>query len=154
MRLAVWLADGLGLGRIPVAPGTFGTLLGIPLYFLLAAFLPWPAYLALVLLTLPVSAWICAAGARHHGVHDPSMVVWDEVVGMLVALTAAPAGWVPVAVAFIAFRAFDILKPFPVGWLDARVPGGWGILLDDVVAGFYALAVVQLLFHFRPGWAG
>jgi phosphatidylglycerophosphatase A len=82
------------------------------------------------------------------------MVVWDEVVGMLVALTAAPPGWLPVAVAFIAFRAFDILKPFPVGWLDARVPGGWGVLLDDVVAGVYALAVVQLLFHFRPGWAG
>jgi phosphatidylglycerophosphatase A len=154
MKPAVWLADGLGLGRIPFAPGTFGTLLGIPLYFLLSAFLPWPLYLAVVVATLPVSAWICGVGARHHGVPDPSMVVWDEVVGMLVALTAAPAGWAPVVVAFIAFRAFDILKPFPVGWLDARVPGGWGVLLDDVVAGIYALAVVQLLFHFRPGWAG
>ena len=69
---------------------------------------------------------------------------------LLVALTAAPAGWAPVVVAFIAFRGFDILKPFPVGWLDARIEGGWGVLLDDVVAGVYALAVVQILFVWRP----
>jgi phosphatidylglycerophosphatase A len=146
----VWLAEGLGLGRIPVAPGTFGTLLALPLYFALTAFLPWPAYLAVIAVTLPVSAWICGVGAAARGVHDPSSVVWDEVVGMLVALTAAPAGWLPLGVAFIAFRAFDILKPFPVGWLDARLGGGWGVLLDDVVAGIYALIVVQLVFVWRP----
>ena len=150
MRPGVWLAEGLGLGRMPFAPGTFGTLLALPLYLALTAFLPWPVYLAVIVLTLPVSAWICGVGAAARGSHDPSSVVWDEVVGMLVALTAAPAGWAPMAIAFIAFRAFDILKPFPVGWVDARVAGGWGILLDDVVAGIYALAVVQILFAWRP----
>lgn len=150
MRPVVWLAEGLGLGRIPFAPGTFGTLLALPLYLGLTAFLPWPAYLALILATLPLSAWICGVGAAARGVHDPGSVVWDEVVGMLLALTAAPSGWAPVGVAFIAFRAFDILKPFPVGWLDARLGGGWGVLLDDVVAGVYALAVVQILFVWRP----
>ena len=154
MRMAVWLAEGLGLGRIPWAPGTAGTLLALPIGLALGAVLPWWAYVAVIGVTLPVHAWICGAGAAARGVHDPSAVVWDEVVGMLVALTAAPAAWKVVLAAFIAFRAFDILKPFPVGWLDARMAGGWGILLDDVVAGFYALAVVQLLFHFRPGWAG
>ena len=150
MRPVVWLAEGLGLGRIPFAPGTFGTLLALPLYLALTAFQPWPIYLAVVVLTLPLSARICGVGAQARGVHDPSPVVWDEVVGMLVALTAAPAGWAPLAVAFIAFRAFDILKPFPVGWGDARMAGGWGILLDDVVAGVYALLVVQLVFAWRP----
>jgi phosphatidylglycerophosphatase A len=152
MRAAVWVAEGLGLGRIPIAPGTFGTLLALPLYVALTAVLPWPAYLALIIATLPVSAWVCSVGSGARGVHDPSSVVWDEVVGMLLALTAAPAGWAPVAVAFIAFRAFDILKPFPVGWLDARVGGGWGVLMDDVAAGIYALIVVQLVFAWRP-WA-
>lgn len=150
MRPVVWLAEGLGLGRIPFAPGTFGTLLGLPLYFALAAVLPWPVYLAVIVATLPLSAWVCGVGATARGEHDPSSVVWDEVVGMLVALTAAPAGWAPPLVAFIAFRAFDILKPFPVGWVDARIGGGWGVLLDDVVAGVYALVVVQILFAWRP----
>jgi len=150
VRPALWLAEGLGLGRMPFAPGTFGTLLAFPLYYGLSAILPWPAYLALIVVTLPVSAWICGAGSAARGVHDPSSVVWDEVVGMLLALTAAPPGWAAPVAAFIAFRAFDILKPFPVGWLDARVSGGWGVLLDDVAAGLYALAVVQILFAWLP----
>jgi len=151
MRPLVWLAEGLGLGRIPVAPGTFGTLLGIPLYLALSDLLPWYLYLLVILAAMPVHAWICAAGARAYGVGDPGGVVWDEVVGMLIALTAAPPGWAAIVAGFILFRAFDILKPFPIGWLDARIRGGWGIMLDDVVAGFYALAILQLLVH---GWPG
>ena len=150
MSPAVLLAEGLGLGRIPVAPGTFGSLLGLPLGLALAGLLPWPVYLALLAVTLPLHAWICGVGAEARGVPDPSPVVWDEVAGMLVALTAVPPGWAPPVAAFIAFRAFDILKPFPVGWLDVRLSGGWGVLLDDIVAGLYALAVVQVLFHWRP----
>lgn len=146
-----WLAEGLGLGRLPVAPGTFGSLLALPLYLLLSAFLPWPAYLALVLVTLPLHAWICEAGRRALGGSDPSPVVWDEVVGMLLALTAVPRGLLPLAVAFIAFRGFDILKPFPIGWIEARLPGGWGILLDDVVAGLYALLLIQVVLQLRAG---
>jgi len=150
VSLPVRLAEGLGLGRIPFAPGTFGSLLALPLYLALSALLPWPVYAAVLAVTLPVHAWICSAGARAYGGSDPSVVVWDEVIGLLVALTAVPRGWAPVAVAFIAFRGFDILKPFPIGWLEARVPGGWGILLDDVVAGIYALIVVQVAFQLRP----
>ncbi|MFA9461917.1 phosphatidylglycerophosphatase A [Thiohalorhabdus methylotrophus] len=154
MKPVVWLAEGLGLGRIPLAPGTFGTLLGIPLYMVLSAALPWHLYLLVVLAALPLHVWICSVGARAYGVGDPSGIVWDEVVGILIALTAAPPGWAPVVAGFIVFRAFDILKPFPISWLDARISGGLGIMLDDVVAGFYALATLQVLFHWWPWTLG
>ncbi len=151
MSLLVQLAEGLGLGRAPIAPGTLGSLLALPLHAFLAALVSWPAYAALILTTLPLHARICDAGRRAHDDPDPAVVVWDEVVGMLVALTALPPVGLPVALVFIAFRAFDILKPFPIGWLEAHIPGGWGILMDDVVAGLYAGLVGQIAFQLRPG---
>lgn len=137
------LACGLGLGLAPRAPGTWGTLLGVALFLPLAA-LPLPAYLALLLLLGALGIWICGRTAQELGRHDPSAIVWDEVVGFLTAMIAAPAGWIWILAGFALFRFFDIAKPWPVRAAE-RVRGGLGILLDDVVAGLLAFLVLQLL---------
>ena len=94
---------------------------------------------------------ICASVARTLGDPDPPAVVWDEIAGMLVALLALPPGWYWWAAAFVIFRAFDVLKPWPIGWLERRVRGGAGIMLDDLVAGAFAWAAVQALARLAGG---
>ena len=93
---------------------------------------------------LVLGVWLCGATARALAVHDHPAIVWDEIVGYLVTMTAAPAGWVWVILGFAVFRLFDIVKPWPIRLADKRVPGGFGIMFDDVLAGLYALAVLQL----------
>ncbi len=137
-----WLAFGFGSGLAPRAPGTFGTLAAVPLYLLLAP-LPLPIYLGLVLLFFAVGVWACERTSRDLGVHDASAIVWDEVVGFLLTMAAAPAGWVWLLLGFALFRLFDILKPWPIGWLDRRIGGGLGIMLDDIAAGALAWLVLQ-----------
>jgi phosphatidylglycerophosphatase A len=134
---------GLGLGAAPWAPGTFGTLLGIPCWWLMKD-LPLALYLGVLALLFAAGVWACHYTARALGVHDHPAIVLDEVVGFLVAMIAAPAGWLWVVAGFVLFRLFDIWKPWPIRWLDSRVHGGLGIMLDDVVAGAYALAALQL----------
>lgn len=138
-----WPALGFGLGAAPVAPGTFGTLLGIPLYLLFA---DWPAavYLAAVAALFLLGVLACRMTARALGVHDHPAIVFDEVVGYLVTMTLAPAGIGWLVAGFALFRLFDIWKPWPIRWIDRRVHGGLGIMLDDVLAGVYALLVMQL----------
>lgn len=139
-----WPALGFGLGAAPFAPGTFGTLLGIPLYLLLAE-LSLAGYLAALTLLFVAGVVLCHFTARSLGVHDHPAIVFDEVVGYLVAMTLAPSGIWSLAAGFALFRLFDIWKPWPIRWVDRRVHGGVGIMLDDVLAGGYALAVLQLL---------
>ncbi len=138
-----WLAFGLGAGLAPKAPGTFGTLAAVPLYLLLAP-LPLPAYLAVVAVLALLGIGVCGRTARDLGVHDHPGIVWDEVVGYLLTMSAAPPGWGWVLAGFVLFRLFDILKPWPIGWLDRRIGGGLGIMLDDLLAGALALVVLQL----------
>ncbi len=139
-----FLALGFGSGLAPRAPGTFGTLAAIPL-FLLVSGLPLPAYLLLTLLACVAGVWICGRAARDFGVHDHPAIVWDEIAGFLVTMIAAPAGLLWIVLGFLLFRVFDILKPWPIGWLDRRVDGGLGIMLDDIVAGVFAAVVLQVL---------
>ncbi len=134
---------GFGLGASPWAPGTFGTLLGIPCYWLMHD-LPLAFYLGVLALMFAAGVWACDYTARALGVHDHPAIVLDEVVGYLVAMIAAPAGWMWMAAGFVLFRLFDIWKPWPIHVLDRHVHGGLGIMLDDVVAGVYALGVLQL----------
>jgi phosphatidylglycerophosphatase A len=129
---------------VPWAPGTFGTLAAVPLYLALAP-LPLSAYLLTVATLTVLGFWVCEVAARDLGVHDHPAIVWDEVVGYLITMAAAPAGWIWVIAGFILFRAFDILKPWPCRRIDRSVGGGVGIVLDDVMAGIYAWAVLQLL---------
>ncbi len=137
-----WLAFGFGAGLAPWAPGTAGTLVGVPIYLLLAP-LPLSGYLAAVAGLGLIGVWACDKAAAELGEGDPSAVVWDEIVGLLVTLTAAPAGWRWVAAGVVLFRVFDILKPWPIGAIDRRLEGGRGIMLDDVLAGLCAWAVLQ-----------
>jgi phosphatidylglycerophosphatase A len=137
-----WLAYGFGSGLAPWAPGTAGTLAAVPLYLLLQP-LPLPWYLTLLLAFLLLGVWACDKTARELNVHDPSAIVWDEFLGYLLTMTAAPPGWVWVVLGFALFRFFDILKPWPIRELDRRVRGGLGVMLDDLAAGAMAWAVLQ-----------
>jgi len=136
------LAFGLGAGAAPKAPGTAGTLVAVPLYLLVSG-LPLWGYLAITVAAFLAGIWICGRTAEDLGTHDHPGIVWDEVVGFLVTMTAAPAGWAWFVAGFALFRGFDILKPWPIHWLDARVGGGLGIMLDDLAAGLFAFAVLQ-----------
>ena len=139
-----FLALGFGSGLVPVAPGTAGTLAAVPLYLLLQP-LTMNLYLALVVAMFIAGVPICTYAARRMGVHDHPAIVWDEVVGFLVTMSFAPSGWLWVAIGFALFRFFDVLKPWPIRWCDQRVHGGVGIMLDDLIAGVFAAAVLQLL---------
>ncbi len=135
---------GLGLGLAPKAPGTFGTLLGIPLVLLLAG-RPWPVYLAVTLGLLLLGWWAAARAERDLGRHDAPEVVIDEVVGYLVTLFLFPAQPLHLLLGFVFFRFFDIVKPWPVRWADRKVGGAWGVMLDDLLAGVYAWLALALV---------
>jgi phosphatidylglycerophosphatase A len=141
------LAAGFGSGLSPFAPGTMGTLVAIPIYLLIAG-LPLLAYLAICLVTFVMGIWLCDKTSKDLGVHDHGGIVWDEIVGYLVTMAGAPFGWQWILAGFILFRIFDILKPWPIRWLDKSVSGGFGIMLDDLVAGLFSAAILQLAYHF------
>lgn len=138
------LAFGFGAGCAPKAPGTFGTLVAIPMYWLLQGLSLW-LYLSMAVLLFVLGIWLCGRTARDLGVHDHSGIVWDEIVGYLVVMTAAPTGWLWMIVGFGLFRLFDILKPWPINIIDEGIGGGFGIMLDDLLAGVYACVVLQML---------
>ncbi len=144
-----FLAFGFGSGLAPIAPGTFGTLVAIPIYLLMQPLaLPW--YLLIVLAISLFGIWLCGASERMLGLKDPSGIVWDEIAGFLVTMIAAPQGWKWIAIGFVLFRLFDIWKPYPILLIDRKVGGGFGIMFDDIVAGIYALIVLQAIYHFFP----
>ncbi len=142
-----FLAFGFGSGLAPVAPGTFGTLVGIP-FFLFMVSLPLWAYLLLTLAFFLFGVWICDRSSKLLGVHDHGGIVWDEIVGYLVTMIAAPQGWEWIVIGFILFRIFDIFKPWPIAYLDRHVSGGFGIMIDDILAGVYAMFILQLLNYY------
>lgn len=141
------LAFGFGSGLAPKAPGTVGTLAAIP-FFLALSLLPENIYLGVCLLTFVVGIPICGASAKALGVKDHSGIVWDEFVGFWVTMAFAPAGWLWIAAGFALFRLFDIAKPWPISWVDRNVGGGFGIMLDDLIAGVFAAAILYLVAHF------
>lgn len=138
------LSFGLGTGLSPKAPGTVGTLLGFPLYWLIMVLPPLQQWVGLVILFL-LGIWCCEVTGRALGVSDHGAIVWDEVVAMAAVLVTAPAGMWWAMAAFVLFRLFDIWKPFPIGWVDARVKGGLGVMLDDALAAAMVMLVLQLV---------
>ncbi len=140
------LAFGFGLGRLPKAPGTFGTLAGIPFVLLCWQF-PVVIYLLITAMMALLGVWLCGQTARDLGVHDHPGIVWDEIVGYMITMTAAPPGWLWLVIGFVLFRFFDILKPWPIRTLDTHVHGGFGIMIDDVLAGVFAAVAMQLLMR-------
>lgn len=139
-----WIAYGFGSGLVPWAPGTFGTLAAVPLYLLMAP-LPLVWYLGILVVMFLVGLWACGKTARELNAHDPNAIVWDEFLGYLLAMTAAPQGWEWVLLGFVLFRFFDILKPWPILAIERRVRGGFGVILDDLIAGVMAMAVMHLV---------
>jgi len=137
------LAFGFGTGLAPVAPGTFGSLPGLLLFWLTVDFGLYVQAGVAVAIAL-AGIWICGESARRIGVHDHGGIVWDEIVGMYVTLLAAPlsvTGWV---LAFVLFRVMDIVKPWPIRDLDHSMRGGVGIMLDDLAAALYAAILLGL----------
>jgi len=138
------LATGFGSGLAPRAPGTVGSLAALPPAWALTL-CPVPVQLALVALAFAAGWWLCGAAARAAGVHDHPAIVWDEFAGLWLACVALPEGLWALPAAFLLFRLLDVLKPWPIRWIDRHVGGGLGIMLDDMLAGAGAWALVQAL---------
>jgi phosphatidylglycerophosphatase A len=138
--LALAVATFGGVGYAPAAPGTIASLVALPALPLLAGLRARAPSLAvaLVVLTVAVAIWAAGAAERVVGGHDASCIVIDEVAGLAVAGLLVPATWPAAGLAFLLFRLFDVVKPFPAGAVDRRVPGGIGVVGDDLVAGAYA----------------
>jgi phosphatidylglycerophosphatase A len=142
--IVLLLASNFGLGYAPVASGTFGTLAGIPVFYLMADLAP--GQFALVwLILLGLSFWAADQAGRYYGVVDDGRIVIDELVGYLVAVAWLPFSWTTAGLGFLLFRLFDITKPPPVSWFDRQLKNGFGVVLDDVAAGIYAAIVLHLL---------
>ncbi|MHB8211149.1 MAG: phosphatidylglycerophosphatase A family protein [Acidithiobacillus sp.] len=152
-----WLALGGGSGLSPILPGTMGTIAAIPLYLLLTLVVQNKVVYTLVLVTMiAVGPWLCGQAAREmqnggsgKRVLDPPAIVWDEWAGLLLTLWLVPFGWWTLLVGFLLFRFFDMLKPWPISWLDKHIHGGTGIMLDDIAAAIPALVLLRLVL-----WAG
>ncbi len=136
-----FLAMGFGSGLSPKAPGTAGTLVAVPLAWLMQPLGTW-VMLAIVAVTFAFGTWICDRVGRRLGVSDHGSLVWDEFVGYWFAIAFVPPGWAWLLAGFVAFRVFDILKPWPIRQADRHVHGGFGVMLDDLVAGGYAALVL------------
>jgi phosphatidylglycerophosphatase A len=141
---AVLLASGFGAGLSPIAPGTAGSLVGVLLYMAMVE-LPILHYVALTLVLAVAGVWVCDRAGKCLGVTDHPGIVWDEIVGLLITMTGTPWSWQSVVLGFAFFRLFDILKPWPIASIDRGVRGGFGVMLDDIMAGLYALACLQIL---------
>lgn len=139
-----FIAFGFGSGLMPKAPGTWGTLAAVPVYLLLINF-SQTIYFILMMLAFFGGIWVCEKVSNDLGVHDYKGIVWDEVVGYLLTMFMAPHGMKWMLCGFILFRIFDIWKPHPIGYIDKKVKGGMGIMLDDVLAALPAWLIMQFL---------
>lgn len=139
-----FIAFGLGSGAVPVAPGTAGTLAAIPCYLLLSL-LPATAYFLFVIAFIIFSSWLCDYISKQTHTHDHPGMCIDEFTGFFVTMLFAPAGWQWIVAGFALFRLFDILKPWPISYVDKHIHGGFGMILDDVLAGLASCAIIQLL---------
>jgi len=145
----LFLAFGFGSGLAKKAPGSFGTLAAIPLYWLFAQ-ADLLVYSLLTLIVTVAGVWICGLAAEKLEEHDFGGIVWDEIAGYLITMWLAPFTWQAMVSGFILFRIFDILKPWPIKWVDQQVHGGLGIMLDDVLAAVFAGGVLLLAVDW--GW--
>ncbi len=138
------IAFGFGSGLVPKAPGTAGTLLGLPLFWAIIRIAPdLPNQIILLIAMFVLGIWACGRAGRALGVADHGGMVWDEIVAFALVLLFTPAGVAWLVLAFALFRLFDILKPWPIRLADTRVKGGFGVMFDDLLAALYAIAVIK-----------
>jgi phosphatidylglycerophosphatase A len=140
----LFLAFGFGSGLAKKMPGTMGTVAAIPVYLLLVQ-VNNGLYGVLTLLLTVVGIWICESAANKLGEHDFGGIVWDEIAGFLITMSLVSFSWIAVIEGFILFRIFDIFKPWPIKWVDQKVAGGFGIMLDDVLAGVAAAIILYFV---------
>jgi phosphatidylglycerophosphatase A len=137
------LSFGFGSGLSPYAPGTAGTIAAIPVYLLLSMLNP-VFYLLATLASVFLGIYLCGRTSKVLGVHDHAAIVWDEFAGFFITMLFAPVSITTVILGFCLFRIFDIFKPWPASVIDTRIKGGMGVMLDDVIAGIYAMLILQL----------
>ena len=142
------LSLGLGSGLSPKAPGTAGTVAALIIYVVALQHLSLPYFTAVVVASCLVGFYLCGTTAKALGVHDHPGIVWDEFAGFWITVYALPEGWAWLLLAFVLFRLFDILKPWPISLLDKHVKGGIGIMIDDIVAGLFALFIIQAIVFY------
>lgn len=145
-RAVLFLATGFFIGTVPFAPGTFGSIIGLPICFLISRLHILPSVICTILFIF-FAIWIAAAAEKVLKKKDAGEIVIDEIAGLIVTFIGIPFTLKTVIVGFIIFRAFDILKPFPIGTLERKVAGGPGIVLDDVLAGLYANLILRLAIY-------
>ena len=145
-----WIAFGAGAGLFPRAPGTAGTVVAVPIYLAIGT-APLAVHALVVAVAIGAGIWVCGRTARDLGVHDHPGIVLDEIAGFLVTMTALPFEWPWIAAGFVAFRIFDVAKPWPISLADRRIGGGLGIMLDDVIAGAFACATLHVAHHLLGG---
>lgn len=139
-----FVACGFGTGAIPIMPGTFGSGIGVLLYLMLAG-LPLWAYLLTTFVLLGIGVYLCERTSRDFGVADHRALVWDEIASFPVVLMGIPLTWYYVLAGFILFRIFDIAKPWPICWFDKHIHGGFGVMLDDVLAALLSWLVLYII---------
>ncbi len=145
--LVLFLASNAGLGYSPLVPGTIGTLAGLPAFYLLAD-LSAPLYGLVWLSVFALAVWASHQAGRIYGVADDGRIVIDELAGYLVTVAFLPFTWWTALLGFFWFRVFDILKPPPANWVDRKLKNGFGVVLDDVLAGIYAAIALRLTLSF------
>jgi len=139
---AIWLATWFGCGLMKPAPGTWGTLGGLPVGILIAAIGGWPALLVAIITVSAAGYWAAGKFEEQSGEHDNGAIVIDEVAGVWIALIPAGLSIPHVIAAFLLFRFFDILKPWPISWADKKLPGAFGVMADDIIAGIFAALII------------
>lgn len=136
-----FFAFGFGSGLSPVAPGTMGTVAAVPVAILLKM-LPLAVFWPILAVAFLAGIGLCDRTSKRLGQHDPGGIVWDEMVAYWLTVAFVPLHWAWLLAAFVLFRVFDIFKPWPIGWVERRYGGGLGIMLDDIVAALYAMAIL------------
>ena len=142
------LSLGFGSGLVPKAPGTFGTLAAIPFYLLMAMYLSDLMYIVVTIIAFLLGIYLCQQTTNALEVDDHPAIVWDEFVGYFITMLFVPLSFTTVLLGFFFFRIFDILKPWPISVIDSRIKGGLGVMLDDVLAGVFALAAMHIYLWF------
>lgn len=147
----IWclFATGFGLGTISWLPvGTVASLLAIPIWWILNYLFPFQFYCLFLIIGTGMGTYFCDHTTKIIGVHDPKSIVWDEFVGMWMTLVIVPIhSWLWTIIAFLLFRIFDIVKPWPISWCDREIKGGFGIIIDDILASIISVCIILLLMH-------
>jgi phosphatidylglycerophosphatase A len=150
-RVGVFIATCAYVGYVPVAPGTFGSAVGVAIYYLVRRRASAAIELGTIAVLLVVGLWAATEAEHHFGGIDPRPVVIDEVIGMLITLALVPVNAIGVVAGFLIFRVLDVVKPWPARRLE-HLPGGFGVVLDDVMAGVYGNLIMMGLVRLLPSW--